>query len=49
MKHQNQQNHCSVVGALYFWGQTKAAGEAAMYPKLVQDLSGWRVRSMGCW
>ncbi|KAL4221544.1 Protein rcc2 [Mactra antiquata] len=35
-------------GALYLWGQTKATGEAAMYPKLVQDLSGWRVRSIGC-
>lgn len=35
-------------GALYLWGQTKATGEAAMYPKLVQDLSGWRIRSIGC-
>jgi len=35
-------------GALYLWGITKAVGEAAMYPKLVQDLSGWRVRSIGC-
>lgn len=35
-------------GALYLWGQTKPTGEAAMYPKLVQDLSGWRVRSVGC-
>ena len=36
-------------GALYLWGLTKPVGEANMYPKLVQDLSGWRVRSMGCW
>ncbi|CAI9741573.1 Hypothetical predicted protein [Octopus vulgaris] len=36
------------LGSLYFWGQTKSTGEASMYPKLVQDLSGWRVRSVGC-
>ncbi|KAK3611385.1 hypothetical protein CHS0354_036580 [Potamilus streckersoni] len=35
-------------GALFLWGQTKPTGEAAMYPKLVQDLSGWRIRSIGC-
>ncbi|XP_060578090.1 protein RCC2-like [Ruditapes philippinarum] len=35
-------------GALYLWGMTKLTGEANMYPKLVQDLSGWRVRSIGC-
>ncbi|KAL5014792.1 hypothetical protein ScPMuIL_009062 [Solemya velum] len=35
-------------GALFLWGQTKQTGEAAMYPKLVQDLSGWRIRSIGC-
>lgn len=34
-------------GALYFWGQTKSAGEATMYPKLVQDLCGWKIRSIG--
>ncbi|CAE1285239.1 Protein RCC2,Protein RCC2 homolog [Acanthosepion pharaonis] len=36
------------LGNLFFWGQTKSTGEASMYPKLVQDLSGWRVRSVGC-
>ncbi|XP_060068574.1 protein RCC2 homolog [Ylistrum balloti] len=36
------------LGVLYLWGQTKPTGEAAMYPKLVQDLSGWRIRSIGC-
>ncbi|XP_001639937.2 protein RCC2 homolog isoform X2 [Nematostella vectensis] len=36
------------MGQLYFWGQTKQSGEAAMYPKPVQDLSGWQVRSVGC-
>ncbi|GAB1602255.1 protein RCC2-like [Argonauta hians] len=35
-------------GSLYFWGQTKYTGEASMYPKLVQDLAGWRVRSVAC-
>uniref|UniRef100_A0A0B6ZY47 Protein RCC2 homolog n=1 Tax=Arion vulgaris TaxID=1028688 RepID=A0A0B6ZY47_9EUPU len=34
-------------GALYIWGQTKTSGEANMYPKLVQDLCGWKVRSIG--
>jgi len=31
-----------------FWGQTKTSGEATMYPKHVMDLSGWRIRSLGC-
>jgi len=33
-------------GLLYFWGQTKSSGEATMYPKPVQDLSGWSIRSI---
>lgn len=33
-------------GILYFWGQTKSSGEATMYPKQVQDLSGWQIRSV---
>ncbi|CAH1774062.1 unnamed protein product [Owenia fusiformis] len=32
----------------YLWGQTKATGEAAMYPKAISDLNGWKVRSVGC-
>lgn len=36
------------TGTVYSWGQTKRTGEANMYPKLVQDLSGWNVRSIGC-
>ncbi|XP_076472647.1 protein RCC2-like [Babylonia areolata] len=35
-------------GALYFWGQSKPTGEATMYPKLVQDLAGWKIRSIAC-
>lgn len=35
-------------GLLYFWGQNKSSGEATMYPKNVQDLNGWNVRSIGC-
>ena len=35
------------TGALYFWGVAKSSGEATMYPKLVQDLSGWKIRCMG--
>lgn len=34
-------------GALFFWGQAKSTGEATMYPKVVQDLAGWKVRSLG--
>ncbi|EEB12098.1 conserved hypothetical protein [Pediculus humanus corporis] len=35
-------------GAVYLFGQTKRTGEANMYPKPLQDLSGWNVRSVGC-
>ncbi|XP_002737524.1 protein RCC2-like [Saccoglossus kowalevskii] len=38
----------SEQGILYFWGQTKTTGEATMYPKPVQDLTGWKIRSVGC-
>ncbi|XP_052751385.1 protein RCC2 homolog [Galleria mellonella] len=34
-------------GALFLFGQTKRTGEANMYPKPVQDLSGWNIRSVG--
>ncbi|XP_059055129.1 protein RCC2 homolog [Achroia grisella] len=34
-------------GALFMFGQTKRTGEANMYPKPVQDLSGWNIRSVG--
>ena len=36
------------MGQLFFWGQTKLSGEATMYPKMVQDLMGWKIRSVGC-
>ncbi|XP_071451765.1 protein RCC2 homolog [Hetaerina americana] len=36
------------LGTLYLWGQTKRTGEANMYPKPVQDLAGWQIRSLGC-
>ncbi|ESO99540.1 hypothetical protein LOTGIDRAFT_213485 [Lottia gigantea] len=36
------------TGALYLWGKTKVSGEAAMYPKLVHDLTGWKVRAVSC-
>lgn len=32
----------------YLFGQTKKTGEANMYPKPIQDLSGWTTRSIGC-
>ncbi|CAH0703141.1 unnamed protein product [Spodoptera exigua] len=34
-------------GGLFLFGQTKRTGEANMYPKPVQDLSGWNIRSVG--
>ena len=38
-----------VVGATYLWGQNKNTGDATMYPKPLHDLSGWNIRSIGCW
>ncbi|XP_052746620.1 protein RCC2 [Bicyclus anynana] len=35
------------AGSLYMFGQTKRTGEANMYPKPVQDLIGWNIRSVG--
>ncbi|RZF41072.1 hypothetical protein LSTR_LSTR002704 [Laodelphax striatellus] len=32
----------------YLFGQTKKTGEANMYPKPIQDLSGWNVRAAAC-
>lgn len=37
-----------VHGVLYFWGQNKSSGEATMYPKVVQDLCGWKITSLSC-
>eukprot|EP00924_Labyrinthula_sp_SR-Ha-C_P009688 maker-scaffold_22-snap-gene-3.51-mRNA-1 protein AED:0.01 eAED:0.01 QI:102/1/1/1/1/1/3/104/491 len=34
--------------SLYMWGITKKSGEATMYPKLCDEVSGWRVRSIAC-
>ncbi|XP_038216215.1 protein RCC2 homolog [Zerene cesonia] len=34
-------------GLLFLFGQTKRTGEANMYPKPVQDLTGWHIRSVG--
>ncbi|KAJ8736838.1 hypothetical protein PYW07_000109 [Mythimna separata] len=35
------------LGGLFLFGQTKRTGEANMYPKPVQDLSGWNIRCVG--
>nr|XP_034839609.1 protein RCC2 [Maniola hyperantus] len=35
------------LGILFMFGQTKRTGEANMYPKPVQDLVGWNIRSVG--
>ncbi|XP_015367433.1 PREDICTED: protein RCC2 homolog [Diuraphis noxia] len=34
-------------GAVYLFGQMSSRGEANMYPKPVQDLHGWNLRSIG--
>lgn len=38
-----------IPGTTYMWGQYNTSKEANMYPKPIQDLSGWMdVRSIGC-
>ena len=32
----------TTAGQLFFWGKTKNTGEATMYPKVVEDLRGWK-------
>ncbi|XP_037731507.1 protein RCC2 homolog [Drosophila subpulchrella] len=36
------------LGLLFLFGQNKKTGEANMYPKPVQDLSGWNITDIGC-
>uniref|UniRef100_A0A4W5MS05 Regulator of chromosome condensation 2 n=1 Tax=Hucho hucho TaxID=62062 RepID=A0A4W5MS05_9TELE len=36
------------MGGLFFWGVTNTSRESTMYPKAVQDLCGWKVRSLAC-
>uniref|UniRef100_A0A8D0E031 Regulator of chromosome condensation 2 n=1 Tax=Salvator merianae TaxID=96440 RepID=A0A8D0E031_SALMN len=38
----------SETGGLFFWGATNTSRESTMYPKTVQDLCGWKVRSLAC-
>lgn len=38
----------NVHGNALMFGQTKRTGEANMYPKPIQDLSGWDIRCIGC-
>jgi len=35
-------------GTCYMWGQYTTSKEANMYPKPIQDLSGWTIRSIAC-
>ncbi|XP_003962937.1 protein RCC2 homolog [Takifugu rubripes] len=35
-------------GSLSFWGVTNTSRESTMYPKAVQDLGGWKIRSLAC-
>ena len=37
-----------VPGTVYMWGQYQSNKEANMYPKPIQDLSGWNIRSIAC-
>ncbi|KAG8431665.1 hypothetical protein GDO86_020543 [Hymenochirus boettgeri] len=36
------------MGGLFFWGATNTSRDSTMYPKAVQDLCGWKVRSLAC-
>lgn len=36
------------AGGLFFWGVTNTSRESTMYPKAVQDLCGWKIRSLSC-
>lgn len=36
------------AGGLFFWGVTNTSRESTMYPKVVQDLCGWKIRSLAC-
>ncbi|KAJ6656829.1 hypothetical protein lerEdw1_003160 [Lerista edwardsae] len=38
----------SETGSLFFWGATNTSRESTMYPKAVQDLCGWKIRSLAC-
>uniref|UniRef100_A0A8C4TU03 Regulator of chromosome condensation 2 n=1 Tax=Falco tinnunculus TaxID=100819 RepID=A0A8C4TU03_FALTI len=38
----------SETGGLFFWGATNTSRESTMYPKAVQDLCGWKIRSLAC-
>ncbi|XP_075696677.1 protein RCC2 [Rhinoderma darwinii] len=38
----------SEMGGLYFWGATNTSRDSTMYPKTVQDLCGWKVRTLAC-
>lgn len=38
----------SEMGGLFFWGATNTSRESTMYPKAVQDLCGWTIRSLAC-
>ncbi|XP_043677543.1 protein RCC2 homolog isoform X1 [Vespula pensylvanica] len=38
----------NIHGSALMFGQTKRTGEANMYPKPIQDLSGWEIRCIGC-
>jgi alpha-tubulin suppressor-like RCC1 family protein len=35
-------------GSVLLFGQSKRTGEANMYPKPIQDLSGWDIRCVAC-
>ena len=38
----------NVHGSMLLFGQSKRTGEANMYPKPIQDLSGWDIRCVAC-
>ena len=39
---------CEIQGMVNMWGIYPPNKEANMYPKPIQDLSGWNTRSIAC-
>ena len=38
---------CTMIGEqLVSWGKLKASGDNTMYPKVVYELAGWKIRSI---
>lgn len=47
-RHGSDRVFLGLAGGLFFWGATNTSRESTMYPKAVQDLCGWKIRSLAC-